>query len=184
MKNLSKKGFTLVELLVVISIIGLLSTIAVVSLGSARTKARDAKRIADVKQISTSLEQYYADVGSYWASAATAGATSGLAIGVAGSTDSLTTSGFAASPGSGTVYMGRVPPYPGTAATTCTATAAGVPPTPVGAGNYIANYCYYTTVTSAATDYSLTVKLEATNPSAGINGTDCLIQSSGMTCVV
>ena len=51
-----KKGFTLIELLVVIAIIGLLSTLAVVSLNSARGKARDAKRVSDVKQLSTILE--------------------------------------------------------------------------------------------------------------------------------
>lgn len=54
MKN--KKGFTLIELLVVIAIIGLLSTLAVVSLNSARGKARDAKRISDVRQMATILE--------------------------------------------------------------------------------------------------------------------------------
>lgn len=54
----SKKGFTLVELLVVISIIGLISTIAVVSLGGARVKARDAKRAADLRQLVTALTLY------------------------------------------------------------------------------------------------------------------------------
>ena len=42
--NLSARGFTLIELLVVISIIGILSSFAVVSLNSARAKARDALR--------------------------------------------------------------------------------------------------------------------------------------------
>jgi len=51
-----EKGFTLIELLVVIAIIGLLSTLAVVQLNSARGKARDARRISDVKQLSTLLE--------------------------------------------------------------------------------------------------------------------------------
>jgi prepilin-type N-terminal cleavage/methylation domain-containing protein len=55
-KMKKKKGFTLIELLVVIAIIGLLSTLAVVSLNSARQKARDAKRLSDIKQISTSIE--------------------------------------------------------------------------------------------------------------------------------
>jgi type II secretory pathway pseudopilin PulG len=41
---------------VVIAIIGLLSTLAVVSLNGARAKARDAKRLSDVKQISTLIE--------------------------------------------------------------------------------------------------------------------------------
>lgn len=52
------KGFTLVELLVVVAIIGLLAGIAVVSVNSVRVKARDAKRIADVKQIQNALELY------------------------------------------------------------------------------------------------------------------------------
>lgn len=54
-----KKGFTLVELLVVIAIIGLLSTLAFVSLNNARSKARDAKRVSDVRQIQSALELYY-----------------------------------------------------------------------------------------------------------------------------
>ncbi len=62
MKN--KKGFTLVELLVVIAIIGLLSTIAFISLNRARGKARDAKRISDVRQIQSALELYYNDQGT------------------------------------------------------------------------------------------------------------------------
>jgi general secretion pathway protein G len=65
MKKLNKKGFTLIELLVVIAIIGLLSTLAVVALNSARQKSRDARRVADVKQIQTALELFYNDCGSY-----------------------------------------------------------------------------------------------------------------------
>ena len=53
---MNKKGFTLIELLVVIAIIGLLSTMAVVSLNNARAKARDARRLSDIKQLSTILE--------------------------------------------------------------------------------------------------------------------------------
>ena len=57
----NKKGFTLIELLVVIAIIGLLSTLAVVSLNNARGKARDARRVSDVKAIQTAIELYKAD---------------------------------------------------------------------------------------------------------------------------
>ena len=53
-----QKGFTLIELLVVIAIIGLLSTLAVVSLNSAREKARDARREADVKLINNAIQLY------------------------------------------------------------------------------------------------------------------------------
>jgi prepilin-type N-terminal cleavage/methylation domain-containing protein len=53
-----KQGFTLIELLVVIAIIGLLSSVALASLSTARTKARDAKRVSDIKNIFTALQLY------------------------------------------------------------------------------------------------------------------------------
>lgn len=62
---MNKKGFTLIELLVVIAIIGLLSTLAVVALGNARVKARDSKRLSDLKQMQTALELYYTDQSNY-----------------------------------------------------------------------------------------------------------------------
>lgn len=58
MKN-NRKGFTLIELLVVIAIIGILSSIVLASLNSARKKARDARRVADVKQLQLALELYF-----------------------------------------------------------------------------------------------------------------------------
>ena len=58
-------GFTLIELLVVIAIIGILSTLAVVSLGNARTRARDSKRVADIRNVQTALEIYYTDRVAY-----------------------------------------------------------------------------------------------------------------------
>lgn len=51
----------MIELLVVISIIGLLSTVGLVALGSARAKARDVKRVADLKQVQKALEMYNND---------------------------------------------------------------------------------------------------------------------------
>ena len=63
--NKQKKGFTLIELLVVIAIIGILATLAVVALQQARKSARDAKRIADVRQIQTALELYFNDHQRY-----------------------------------------------------------------------------------------------------------------------
>ncbi len=61
----NKKAFTLLELLVVIAILGLLSTVAIAALSSAREKARDVKRIADLRQISKALELYYDENQEY-----------------------------------------------------------------------------------------------------------------------
>jgi len=52
------KGFTLIELLVVVTIIGILASIVIVSLGSARVKARDTRRLADIKQMTLAIELY------------------------------------------------------------------------------------------------------------------------------
>jgi len=58
-------GFTLIELLVVISIIGLLSSIVLASVNTARAKARDARRVADIKEIEKALQLFYDANGSY-----------------------------------------------------------------------------------------------------------------------
>ena len=58
MKSL-RKGFTLIELLVVIAIIGLLASIILASLNTAQQKGRDARRIADTKEIQLAIELYY-----------------------------------------------------------------------------------------------------------------------------
>src|SRR3989344_640620 len=62
-RNDRNKGFTLIELLVVIAIIGVLATLLLLQLGGARAKARDAKRISDVTQVRTAIEQYFDDNG-------------------------------------------------------------------------------------------------------------------------
>ena len=60
-----QKGFTLIELLVVIAIIGILSSVVLASLNTAREKSRDAKRVADVKQLQVALELYFDDNSAY-----------------------------------------------------------------------------------------------------------------------
>lgn len=76
--NKLKKAFTLIELLVVIAIIAVLATLAVVALQNSRASARDAKRLADVKQMQTALELYFNDNGSYPTSLTSTIATSGI----------------------------------------------------------------------------------------------------------
>lgn len=61
----NQKGFTPVELLFVILVIGILVLISVSFLNSSRTKARDAKRVVDIRRIQTSLEFYNLDESSY-----------------------------------------------------------------------------------------------------------------------
>lgn len=55
-KNISKRGFTLFELLVSISIIAILTAVAVVSYGGLNKKTRDSRRIADVEKVRIALE--------------------------------------------------------------------------------------------------------------------------------
>ena len=70
-KTLSR-GFTLIELLVVIAIIGILSTLLILQLNTARSKARDTKRVSDISQLRTAIELYYDNNGSYPADISTA----------------------------------------------------------------------------------------------------------------
>lgn len=60
-----KKGFTLVELLLVIAIIGILASVVFLTLGEARPAARDSRRAADLKSVQNALEVYYARNNSY-----------------------------------------------------------------------------------------------------------------------
>jgi len=64
MKDKSK-GFTLIELLVVIAIIGILASVVLASLNSARGKARDASRAAQINQVMKALDVYFLGNGSY-----------------------------------------------------------------------------------------------------------------------
>ncbi len=61
----SQEGFTLIELMVVILIIGLLATIVVQNLKGATDKAKRIKAQADISAFKTALDRYYLDNGSY-----------------------------------------------------------------------------------------------------------------------
>lgn len=53
------RGFTVMELLVVMAIMGVLYTVVMSSVGDSRSKGRDSKRIADISLIQLALERYY-----------------------------------------------------------------------------------------------------------------------------
>ncbi|PIT92185.1 MAG: hypothetical protein COU08_03820 [Candidatus Harrisonbacteria bacterium CG10_big_fil_rev_8_21_14_0_10_42_17] len=59
------RGFTLIELLIVVAIIGLLASVVLIGLGGFRSTGRDARRSADLRQIQTALELYFARCGFY-----------------------------------------------------------------------------------------------------------------------
>lgn len=59
------KGFTLVELLIVIAIIGVLSALLMANFIGVRQRARDAQRKANVRQIQSALELYRSDQSRY-----------------------------------------------------------------------------------------------------------------------
>ncbi|MEK7106427.1 MAG: prepilin-type N-terminal cleavage/methylation domain-containing protein [Patescibacteria group bacterium] len=64
-KLLKNRGFTLIELLVVIAIIAVLASIVIALLSQTKSKARDTKRIQDMKQLKTAIELFYSQNGYY-----------------------------------------------------------------------------------------------------------------------
>ena len=105
--NRKDRGFTLIDLLVVIAIIGILAAVVLVSLTSARGKARDSRRVADMRQLQTAFELYYNDWSQYPAT--------------------LTLAAYAGCPGNTTLgtYIGAIPSNP--AGCSVSATGGGGP---------------------------------------------------------
>ena len=90
--TMKSKGFTFIEMLVVVTIIGILSAVGVANFKVANQKARDGRRQGDLQQIRAALELYRTDQNVY---PTTAQFTSPLAAG-------------------GTTYMSDVPTDPTT----------------------------------------------------------------------
>jgi type II secretion system protein G len=64
-KMKKQAGFTLMELIVVMAILGLLATVGLASFRSSQLKSRDAKRKSDLEQVQRALEMYHNDYGGY-----------------------------------------------------------------------------------------------------------------------
>jgi prepilin-type N-terminal cleavage/methylation domain-containing protein len=75
-----KRAFTLIELMVVISIIAILSTIALAGFRQAQNSARDTKKIATIVGTQAALERYFGDFGTYPASLTAAAFTSYMTL--------------------------------------------------------------------------------------------------------
>ena len=108
LRNKNKSGFTLIELLVVIAIIGLLASVVLLALNGARAKARDAKRLADMRQMASAMELYFNDVNGY--PTAAAHSLSGITLGT---------------PPINPNYIGQIPVEPTPADGSCGTSAQG-----------------------------------------------------------
>lgn len=161
--NMNKKGFTLVELLVVIVIIGLLSTLAIVALNSARAKARDAKRVSDVKQIQTALELFFNEHNGYPEQ------TTGIALGGA-SYDHLCS-------GSATATNNNF--VANECATDAVTLMALVPASPTPPSTSAYTYTSSNTSGTYEEDYTITFSLEE---SVGNLSGSCTADPSGLVC--
>ena len=108
-RSVQKNGFTMIELLVVIVILGILSVIGLSSLGSAQVKARDSRRKTDLRTIGDSLELYYNDFGRYPASDG-----NGVIMGCGVAAAEACSSGVIwQNSDNGTTYMVQMPEDPG-----------------------------------------------------------------------
>lgn len=103
----SRPGFSLLEGLIVLAMIGLLAAFAAVSLNSARARTRDAQRLASMSSFRSALQLY-------WLEKATYPASPGINLGQATTkSEVLTNTGFAArADAKGTVFLPQVPTGP------------------------------------------------------------------------
>ncbi len=86
------RGFTLLELVIVITIIGIISAIVLVALGESRAKGRDGQRAAQTQEFLKAFELYYSDNGAYPSDGLMGTYRQPVQISVIGS--SLTNSGY------------------------------------------------------------------------------------------
>ncbi|MEO5927911.1 MAG: type II secretion system protein [Patescibacteria group bacterium] len=101
-----KPGFSILELLIVLVIIGILGAVAMYALGVSRSTSRDAKRVSDISVMRSALTQYWLQKASYPISdPVDLGKTGSGAVG-------LTSTGFTGPEGGGVVILQRVPVGP------------------------------------------------------------------------
>ncbi len=103
----TRRGFTVLEVLIVLAVFGLLATLAALSLNSARARQRDAQRVSDISLLRNALSQY-------WTQNATYPTSDGVNLGQPGTkTDVFTSAGFMArEEAQSPFYINRVPVGP------------------------------------------------------------------------
>jgi len=144
MKHLPRGGFTLLELLIVIAIIGLIATFAAFSFQSSRLRSRDTKRVADLTQVQKALELGFNQGNGYpiAASSVNLGDASHSALCGKDATIGFVEDTSAANCDTDKIYMGLIPSdplspsqeyeYVGTASTYCIETILEV-----GSGGFV-----------------------------------------------
>lgn len=111
MINKTRRGFTLIEILIVVAIIAILASVVLVGLGPTQRAGRDARRISDLRQTQTGLELYYSKCGFYPGTAALA------ACGAANNAAATTWAAMSASLTGSSIGVNQIPNDPNTAAT-------------------------------------------------------------------
>jgi len=69
MRSTAKKGFTLIELLIVVVIIGILAAIAIPKFSTTKAKAQKSAAVADLRNLATAQESFFADNNRYFSNA-------------------------------------------------------------------------------------------------------------------
>ena len=105
-------GFTLVELMVVIVIMGILVSIGTFAFQSSQKKSRDSRRKSDLNQVTKALEMYNTDVGIYPAGVAASTADAGKIIGCGDTTKVVCNWGSSFSNTTKATYMVKLPKDP------------------------------------------------------------------------
>lgn len=147
-----KRSVSLLEVLVIAAVIGLLGTLSAIALDSARERARDAKRLADIVRLQANLELFFNDFNSYPV------VSEAVPLGQV-ETRCLVSSGFSASCDGSEIYMKPVPAAP----------TDGLKEL-VGCGDVASAYCYRGDEES----YTIGFELENDNPEAGLTaGANC-----------
>jgi len=94
----NKKGFTLIEILIVVAIIAILASVVLVGLGPTQQSGRDARRLSDLHEVQNGLELFYNKCGYYPgeinAGACGTTATTGYSTGATPMNTALTSAGL------------------------------------------------------------------------------------------